>query len=452
MLKKLLPSFFSSHSLSLKISIPFLFAILMCFNLNVKADDTTWVTTFDQNFQNWADTHYGNFLLPDTNTHYKKITMYYTIGCPAAGCDPWDRIGWIKLYSDSVTNYELARVVTPYNIVGGGMPGQCAFEIDVTDYMSLLHDSVRLGSYIESWIGGTRGWLVTVKFAFIEGEPEKIPYKVINLWQDNRIVYGDTAVNPESILVPRDVAVDQGTSKAKVKIITTGHGQGNTDNAAEFSLKIHTLRVGAQAFDQILWRSDCSINPCSPQGGTWQYARAGWCPGASVIPWDNDVTANITPGQNVIIDYDLYPYENFCRPTNPVCISGQTCSDCNYNNNGHTEPHYTIQGQLVLYKDNPAISVNNISTNTPESFMLHQNYPNPFNPSTKIKFELPSFGKVTLQIIDINGKTVDTLVDGNLNPGTYEAEWNANGMPSGVYFYKLVSNGISISKKMTLLK
>lgn len=166
----------------------FAVAILICIirmqSAYSASGDTTWVTTFNQNFQNWADVHYGNFLLPDTNTHYKKIMMFYTIGCPFAGCDPWDRLGWIKLYVDTNTNYEIARIVTPYNIVGGGYPGQCVFVIDVTDYMPLLHDSVKLGSYIESWIGGTRGWLVTVKFAFIEGEISDKPYKVINLWQN----------------------------------------------------------------------------------------------------------------------------------------------------------------------------------------------------------------------------------------------------------------------------
>ncbi|MCY7362037.1 MAG: hypothetical protein LH629_08240, partial [Ignavibacteria bacterium] len=53
--------------------------------INAAPGDTTWVTTFNQNFQNWADVHYANFTLPDTNTHYKKIMMYYTIGCPPAG-------------------------------------------------------------------------------------------------------------------------------------------------------------------------------------------------------------------------------------------------------------------------------------------------------------------------------------------------------------------------------
>ncbi|MEO8447930.1 MAG: peptide-N-glycosidase F-related protein, partial [bacterium] len=310
----------------------FIFLLMLTFGinkLNAAPGDTTWVTTFNQTFQNWADVHYDNYTLPDTLTHYKQILMYYTIGCPAAGCDPWDRLGWLKLYKDSTTDYEIARVVTPYNIVGGGYPGQCVFIFDVTDYMPLLHDNVRLGSYIESWIGGTRGWLVTVKFAYIEGEMQNKPYKVINLWQNNHVLYGDPAADPELILTPQTVFIDNQSTKAKVRLTTTGHGQGNSENAAEFSYKIHQVIVGSTSTDQILYRTDCSTNPCSPQGGTWQYSRAGWCPGASVIPFEVDATNSVTPGQNVVIDYNLQPYVNFCRPNNTACVSGVTCADCN---------------------------------------------------------------------------------------------------------------------------
>ncbi len=175
MLKKLPAGFFRNWFFLIFLSV--LFAESP--SLKASPGDTTWVTTYNQNFQNWADVHYGNFTLPDTNTHYKQILMFYTIGCPASGCDPWDRLGWVRLYIDSNTNYEIARIITPYNIVGGGYPGQCVFINDVTDFMPLLHDQVRLGSYIESWIGGTRGWLVTIRFAFIEGEMENKPFKVI---------------------------------------------------------------------------------------------------------------------------------------------------------------------------------------------------------------------------------------------------------------------------------
>jgi len=433
--------------------IAFLLVMLTSVNLSYSAPgDTTWVTTFDQNFQNWADVHYANFTLPDTNTHYKQILMYYTIGCPAAGCDPWDRLGWVKLYIDSNTNYEIQRIITPYNIVGSGYPGQCVFVNDVTDYMPLLHDEVRLGSYIESWIGGTRGWLVTIKFAFIEGEPENIPFKVINLWQNNHVLYGDPLAPPDSFITPQNLMIDPQTSAAKVRLTNTGHGQGNTDNAAEFSFKIHQVIVGDDITNHNLWRADCSVNPCSPQGGTWQYARAGWCPGASVYPFEVDASNSITPGQNVEINYALQPYENFCRPNNPLCVQGVTCSDCNYNYNGHTEPHYTIQGQLILYKPNPNAHVTVLNTEIPGSYELSQNYPNPFNPSTKIKFDIQKTSDIKLSVYDLQGKLVKTLVEGNLKAGSYETKWNASGFPSGIYFYRLEAEGNVFSKRMMLVK
>ncbi len=433
-----------------------LLGILFFFTFNntifAAPGDTTWVTTFNQSFQNWADVHYGTYVLPDTTTHYKQILLYYTIGCPSAGCDPWDRIGWLKLYKDSTTNYEIARVITPYNIVGGGYPGQCVFIMDITDFMPILHDTVRLGSYIESWIGGARGWLVTAKFAYIQGEMQNKPFKIINLWQNSNIVYGDTAAPPENLLTPQTVMIDPQTTKAKVKITTTGHGQGNSDNAAEFSFKIHTLIVGNDVTNHNLWRGDCSSNPCSPQGGTWQYARAGWCPGASVIPFDVDATNSVTAGQNVTIDYNLQQYENFCRPNNPQCTSGTTCSDCNYNNNGHTEPHYTIQGQLILYKPNPFANVELIGSEIPGSYLLEQNYPNPFNPSTKINFDLPKPTKVKLSVYDIQGRLIQTLAEGELAAGSYRVQWNADNYPSGIYIYSLEAGKFSSSKRMMLIK
>lgn len=436
-------------------SIIIIFAILfigISKDLKAAPGDTTWVTTFNQNFQNWADVHYNNFVLPDTTVHYKQIIMYYTIGCPAAGCDPWDRLGWVKLYPDTNTSFEIARVITPYNIVGAGYPGQCVFKIDVTDYMPLLHNTVRLGSYIESWIGGARGWLVTIKFAYIEGEMTFKPFKVINLWQDNHVLYGDPVNSPETYLTPKNILIDQVTTKAKVRLTNTGHGQGNTDNAAEFSYKIHNLIVGPTTWEHYLWRSDCSTNPCSPQGGTWQYPRAGWCPGASVTPWETDVTASATPGQNIVFDYNLMEYENFCRPNNSLCVSGVTCSDCNYNYNGHTEPHYTIQSQLILYKPNPFSQVQVLNSQIPESFNLFQNYPNPFNPFTKIKFDLAKSSYVKLSVYDIQGKLVKTIVEGELTAGSYNSEWDASGVASGIYVYKIEAGDFISTKRMMLVK
>lgn len=93
----------------------------------------------------------------------------------------------------------------------------------------------------------------------------------------------------------------------------------------------------------------------------------------------------------------------------------------------------------------------------PENFYLGQNYPNPFNPSTKINFVIPQsavFEKqgVKLVILDVLGKEVATLINEQLMPGRYEAEWNAADHPSGTYFYKLSTEAFSESKRMLLIK
>ncbi len=434
------------------IATSLLFAI-MCSAV-ASPGDTTWVTAFNQSYHNWATVNYSTVTFPDTTHHYEKILMKYTIGCPAAGCDPWDRLGWIKLYTDTATGqgYEIGRVVTPYNIVGGGYPGTCTFWIDVTDYMPLLHDTQILGNYIESWIGGTRGWLTTIKFAFIEGEAYYKPFKVINLWQDHYIVYGDTADPHENYLQPMRVYIDPQTVKVKGRMIATGHGQGNSHNAAEFSVKYHQLVVNSDSLTHNLWRQNCGLNPCSPQGGTWQYARAGWCPGADVIPWDLDITTLVTIGDSSTVDYNIEPYVNLCRPTNPNCVNGVTCADCNYNSTGHTEPNYNFEGQLILYRLNPAIGINNQGNIAPALFSLQQNYPNPFNPVTKIKFTLQKYSHVTIKVFASDGTEVAVLINEDMKNGEYEVHFDGKNLASGVYFYQMDAKDFKETKKMLIIK
>ncbi len=78
-----------------------------------------------------------------------------------------------------------------------------------------------------------------------------------------------------------------------------------------------------------------------------------------------------------------------------------------------------------------------VNVGMPVSFSLSQNYPNPFNPSTTINYEIPFDGLVKLTVFDNLGREVKTIVNGNVNAGYYKAEFNASGLPSGVYFYRL---------------
>jgi hypothetical protein len=99
--------------------------------------------------------------------------------------------------------------------------------------------------------------------------------------------------------------------------------------------------------------------------------------------------------------------------------------------------------------------VKQISQTVPDNFELMQNYPNPFNPSTKIKFNIKETGLVSLKVFDLLGKEITTLVNGNLQPGTYETQFPDNNyrLSSGTYFYRLaVGENIISTKSMMLVK
>ena len=99
-------------------------------------------------------------------------------------------------------------------------------------------------------------------------------------------------------------------------------------------------------------------------------------------------------------------------------------------------------------------SISSVDGNPPivSDFQLSQNYPNPFNPSTSIRYSIPGRSKITLKLYDITGRELLTLLNGEVNAGNYEINFNASKLPSGVYFYTLRSGTFVSTKKMLLLK
>jgi len=98
------------------------------------------------------------------------------------------------------------------------------------------------------------------------------------------------------------------------------------------------------------------------------------------------------------------------------------------------------------------IGISPIGSEVPAQYMLQQNYPNPFNPVTNIKFSIPKTGAVKLTIFDVSGREVAVLVNESLAAGSYNADFDAAGLSSGVYLYKLESDGFVQTKKMVLIK
>lgn len=109
-------------------------------------------------------------------------------------------------------------------------------------------------------------------------------------------------------------------------------------------------------------------------------------------------------------------------------------------------------GDGVFKVYDSVVGVDDSRTSSPERFALEQNYPNPFNPSTKIRFEVPGSGFMSLKVFDLLGQEVATLVNEELKPGSYEVTWDASGMASGVYFYRLTTGTFTETKKLVHLR
>ena len=98
----------------------------------------------------------------------------------------------------------------------------------------------------------------------------------------------------------------------------------------------------------------------------------------------------------------------------------------------------------------PIVRGRNVNSNI--EYTLHQNYPNPSNPTTTISFDLPKESYVELQIYDIQGKIISTLINKNMDSGSHSAKFNSEGLPSGIYFYRLKTVGFSDIKRMLIVK
>jgi hypothetical protein len=133
-------------------------------------------------------------------------------------------------------------------------------------------------------------------------------------------------------------------------------------------------------------------------------------------------------------------------------IAGGAIDGIDYLSAIDTVKKYSVIAQDFYDSQFPLPVPVNDETFLPQTFELNQNYPNPFNPSTIINFSLPSSGYATLKIYNALGEEVAVLLDKEFTAGTYEVEWSASGLPSGVYFYQLKTEGYTNTKKMLLLK
>lgn len=391
---------------------------LMVCSINAFAQ-STFITGFSQGLHEGGNTIETDVSFPEDVSGFSSILMNVSLDCPVGGCDPWDRFATLKVKVGN-EEIEIGRYITPYG------NDWCDWTIDVTEYSNLLTGDQTLTSHIETW---QNGWLVNTEFEFVPGTPDYEFVHVQNLWVDYGFTYGDTLFYSID-LEEQEVMIPANAQEVVMRIVNTGHGQGNTDNAAEFSQRTHEIHVdGNQEFTQFLWKSDCDQNPCSPQGGTWQFNRAGWCPGEGVTPDDYDITNLVTAGSMARLDYELEPFFNLCSPWNPSCDEPATCNECTYNNQTHTEPHYKIVGQLIMKSDTPLEIVGLKDVLVSDNSRI---YPNPG--SGVVNFQMFESRDYALTITDLQGRIIEK---DNFNGRFHQIDLSAEG--PGVYFANVQS-------------
>jgi len=198
-----------------------------------------------------------------------------------------------------VNDVEIGRYITPYGIGFDLGPQGFTWIYDVTDYQKYLHGMVDLAAH-------NTQELVDIKFAFVEGTPPRDVHNVEPIWSNYRS-YNYAEMAQDVVLSETPVILSDTSGMFRIKTRLSGHGQVGNGACCEWAPKDHQIIInGVPRFTWDIWEeSACGSNPNTEQGGTWPYAREGWCPGDMVKVYDHELTSYVTPGDTVLIDYDI---------------------------------------------------------------------------------------------------------------------------------------------------
>jgi len=201
----------------------------------------------------------------------------------------------LNYFDRSASQLEIMSFVTPYGInLDLGMAGK-AWYFDVTDFTPILKGNKRL----QMTRGGQFQEQMDIQFLFIVGTPPRDVVDIQQIWKVDMRSYA--VISTDEYYEPRTVQLPTAASQFKLRSAITGHGQ-----EGEFIPRNHYLRLnnGATTFNWQVWK-ECSENPVYPQGGTWIYDRAGWCPGMATDVKEYDITANVASSTSFDIDYGV---------------------------------------------------------------------------------------------------------------------------------------------------
>lgn len=275
-------------------------------------------------------------------------------------------------------------------------------------------------------------------FTEISNYPFRSPCDIIITWDSSNVIFLGDGV----------------TGSGQAQIFKSANGGVNWTSVITLSTSSETPSMCNSVFEQNEVYSTEWPGPnfyeTEDFGKTWRInyttGFSGWASGIAFEDPNVIVIGNYGP-QSAFTFNDGFTYTHIGSLAGSG--AGILVPEKNYVLNMQTSTLYKLN---VTYSVLTSVNENIISVNVPEKFNLYQNYPNPFNPVTNIKFDLPNPGNISLKVYDQIGREVKIIVEGFRNAGSYELNFEADELSSGIYFYKLISDDAAITKKMLLVK
>ncbi|WP_196885297.1 LamG-like jellyroll fold domain-containing protein [Aureivirga sp. CE67] len=234
----------------------------------------------------------------------------------------------LEYYRRWDSRFEIMSFVTPYGI-GLDLGEGKTWSFDVTDFAPVFKDTRRIT------VEGAGRWQedMDIKFLFIVGTPPRDVVDIEQIWRAQSRGYDDIAA--DRYFAPKEMMMNADAEYFKIRSAITGHGQ-----QGEFVPRNHYMNIngGSNEFTWQVWK-ECADNPIYPQGGTWVYDRAGWCPGMATDVEEMDITEFVTSGQTATIDYGV------------VSASGQTSYIVANQLVSYGEINHTLDAELVEVRE-----------------------------------------------------------------------------------------------------
>ncbi|MBL4710871.1 MAG: T9SS type A sorting domain-containing protein [Flavobacteriales bacterium] len=276
------------------------------YNLTISNDtilDTTYFTPYSV-IENTIFPKYGTVFsdsIGTVNTSYwPQNNTLYDLSANLISSNPSSNTTQItnsslSYFQRNAAKLELMSFVTPYGInLDLGINGK-AWYFDVSDFTPILKGPRRIT--LER--GGQWQEEMDIQFLFIVGTPPRDVKRIDQIWPVSSRSYSQITNN--AYFAPITLDLDTSASQFKVRSVITGHGQ-----QGEFIARNHFINIngGPIEFNRSVWK-ECAENPVFPQGGTWIYDRAGWCPGMPSDIQEYDITTLVGSADTVEIDYGV---------------------------------------------------------------------------------------------------------------------------------------------------